>query len=244
MSDDARIDVAKLRRVILEHAGQGRRFTRRSLSLAASNKKNPDLVRDIFRVDDRKPTFDTVAGIARALDMDVTEFLVGSGAKPLPFGSTVMVPVIGAVEAGAWRESWEFPADEVVEVEFAHDGVTGDRIGLQVEGRSMDRRFPPGTTLDCVKLIGSDESVEDGDYVIVESLRGGLVEATCKRLIVADDGSFSLVGESTLPEYEVPIPIGKPDQAFDGDAETRIVARVIHARQTFVRRKRLMTISG
>lgn len=75
MVEQLNFDVAKLRRVVIEHTGQGKKWSRRALSLAASNGKNPDLVRDfISRGQDRKPSFDAVAGIANALGMDVSEF--------------------------------------------------------------------------------------------------------------------------------------------------------------------------
>jgi hypothetical protein len=67
MAEGVEIDLAKLRQLVIENTGPGRAFTRRSLSLAATDGRNPDLIRDIMRVDKRKPTIESVSGICKAL---------------------------------------------------------------------------------------------------------------------------------------------------------------------------------
>jgi hypothetical protein len=65
------LDVAKLRLVIIENTGTGKKWSRRGLAMAASGGKNPDLVRDfISRGQDRKPSFDAVA-FAKRLASDL-----------------------------------------------------------------------------------------------------------------------------------------------------------------------------
>lgn len=236
MSDEPRINVPKLRQAILAHIASGK-TSRRALSMTASEGKNPDMVRDIFRVDKRMPQFDTVAALAKAMGREISDFVAGAVASPRP-GAVIALKVCGTVKAGAWLEAVNWPEPDCYTEEFPHDGIEGLRIGLEVDGRSMDRRFPPGTILDCVKLIGSAEELEDGDYVIVERQRSGLVETTCKRVDILADGSFALVGESSLPEFEAPIFTGSPDLLFDGDDEIRVVARVVHSRQSFLRRRK------
>lgn len=85
-------DVSKLRRVVIENTGPGKKWSRRSLSLAATNGKNPDLVRDfISRGQDRKPSFEAVTGLANAMGMDVNEFL----ASPSQRNAPVYIKVVG-----------------------------------------------------------------------------------------------------------------------------------------------------
>lgn len=234
MADNTKIDVPKLRRAILAYIEATPRMTRRALSMAASGGRNADVVRDIFRVDKRQPLFDTVAGLAAAMDRDVSEFLHGVPPKE---GRDWLV-VTGVVEAGVWKEQPEWaPADRyAIEVEAIDIG--GRRYGLVVEGRSMDLTFKPGMILDCISLIGADVSPSDGDYVIVERSRGGLRETTCKRLRQRPDGNYELVAESSLPEFSEPMLIGKPDFNAETDDETRAVALVLSARLPLFRQKR------
>lgn len=102
----------------------------------------------------------------------------------------------------------------------------------------MDKVFPPGTDLQCVKLIGSSVMIQDGDYVIVERSQGALRELTCKLLCLRADGNYELVAESYLPEFSQPLFYGKPDENFVGDDEIRIVALVLNAKKSLFRNRR------
>jgi hypothetical protein len=226
MAEGPQIDLAKLRALIVANTGPGKPFTRRQLSLKASGGKNPDLVRDLMRVDKRKPTLDTAAGICRALGIDLSAVVKGVAAEST---DGEWLSVCQSVQAGVWREHVDWDPADCFQVKVGEALVDGDRYGVVVEGRSMDRRLPPGTILECVRLIGSDITPQTGDYVIVERQQGALRELTCKRLNRRADGAFELVAESTLPEFAEPIYIGKPDfNAGEGD-EIRVVAIVIRA---------------
>lgn len=226
MADQVKIDLQKLRALIVANTGPGKPFTRRSLSLKASNGRNPDLVRDLMRVNDRKPTLETAAGICQAVGVDLSTVVRGVQAAT---EADEWMTVCQAVQAGVWREEVDWPADDRFEVKVGVPVEEGERYGAVVEGRSMDRVLPPGTVLECVKLIGSDIDVQDDDLVIVERVQGALRELTCKRLSRRPDGEYELRAESTLPEFGEPIPIGSPDPEHWGDDETRIVAVVIRA---------------
>lgn len=249
VSDAQKIDHAKLKRVLIERTGPGKEFTRRGLSNKATDGKNPDLIRDIMRVSDRKTQFENVAALARALDMDVSEFLIGDkapGADSDAPPGRVRVQITSIVEAGVWREWDELPPDERYWVTFDDDPVSGQLTGFRVEGRSMELRFPPGTDLKCVILMGSEEIIEPGDYVIVARHRGGLTEKTVKRIERREDGNWELHAESTLPEFRDPIFIGQPDFYAEPEDdivvtndEIRVVAKVCEAKQSFVKRRRI-----
>lgn len=235
MSEGLSIDLSRLRALIVANTGEGKPWTRRKLSLAATGQRNPDLVRDIMRVDKRKPTIEAVSGICGALGVDLSE--VVRGALPANEESDWLT-IIGAVEAGVWRENTDWSDEDRYEVEVGPTDGEGERYGLVVEGRSMDRTLPPGIVLECVKLIGSGLTPEDGDYVIAERQRGGLYERTVKRLALNANGEYSLIAESSLPEFKSPIPIGKPDDGIFGDDETRVIALVLKAHVILHRSKR------
>lgn len=235
VDDGLKIDLARLRALIVANTGDGKPWTRRKLSLAATGQRNPDLVRDIMRVDKRKPTIEAVSGLCVALGVDLGEVVRGT----VPAGEqSPWLTVTGAVEAGVWRENTDWSDEDRYEVEVGAADGEGERYGLVVEGRSMDRTLPPGIVLECVKLIGSGLTPEDGDYVIAERQRGGLYERTVKRLALNDGGEFSLVAESSLPEFRIPIPIGKPDDGIFGDDETRVIALVLKAHVILHRSKK------
>jgi hypothetical protein len=241
MPDAPKIDHAKLKRILVEQTGPGKTWTRRGLSMAASDGKNPDLVRDIMRVDKRETGFDNIAAIAKVLKMDVSEFVAGPIGEGAP--GPVRLQVRSIVEAGVWREYDELPPDEWYWVTFEDEPVTGTLIAARVEGRSMDLRFPHGTDLELILLIGSEEVVEPGDYVLVERRRDGLCEKTVKRIEQRADGNWELVAESTLPEFQTPMFIGKPDFYAETDDEIRVVAKVRNSKQSFVKRRRIPVLT-
>ena len=245
MAKGVEIDLAKLRQLIIERTGPGRPFTRRSLSMQATAGRNPDLVRDIMRVDKRKPTIESVSGICNALGIPLSAVVKGVDLSVESLSE--WLTVTGAVAAGVRREQEEWPRDEWFEIEVDINTEPGRHVGLIVEGRSMDKVLPPGTVLRCVDLIGSGLEAEDGDYVIVEQQRAGLYETTVKRLSRRPDGAWELCAESSLPEFREPIYIGKPSAPgrYDGmEDTTRVKAIVIDAYLPLRRRRKRALPSG
>lgn len=243
MVDAPQIDVPKLRRAILAWLDANPKESRRSLSMKASGGGNADMVRDTFRVDKRVPKFETVAALAKAMGVEVSEFVRSLPPRSRSDGDS-WLRIYGAVEAGAWHEYREWPAEDQYEVEVPIEGEFPGETGLVVRGRSMEKRLPPGTYLRCVPLIGSGHDFQDNDYVIVERMKAGLRELTCKRISLRPDGNWELVAESYAPEFADPIFIGKPIEEgdamrFDGlnEDETRVTALVIDAFLPLARRR-------
>lgn len=238
MSDGPKFNVPALKRAIVENTGPGRPFTRRSLSLAASGGKNPDLVRDLLsRGQDRKPSFETVSGIARALGINIGRFI--DGTEDLEGSDTpIRIKVIGAVEAGAWRmlDQWEESRQYPVDV-YPALFPNSSRFGLEMVGFSMDKLFLPGTILDCFAVPATEGLTPmPGDIVIAQRRRGDLIETTCKRLELLPDGSYQLRAESDRPEFAEPIPIGRPDKGMFSDDETTFIGVVNSAVRQMLRR--------
>lgn len=229
MSSATNIDVEALKRAVIEFTSGSGAVSRRKLSLDATSGKNPDLVRDLIsRGQDRMPSFQSVAGLASAMGRNVDDFTINAAGsredKP------IRIPVVGTVEAGVWREVAQDQGNELEEVVVYPSRISAPgRFALRVNGYSMDRLFPPGTILDCLSVPFAGENGPQprlGDIVIAERSRGGLIETTCKRLDATEDGSFVLRAESSRPEFQTPVQIGRPDNNFDGDDTVRIIAVV------------------
>lgn len=229
-------DLPKLLKAVVENTGPGKRFTRRGLSLAATGGKNPDLVRDLIsRGTSRKPSFGAVAGLATALGKDVSEFTKQAQSAAVE----VYIRVVGAVEAGVWREQYEWPEEQQYEVRALQSNYpTLDRFGLVAVGYSMDKLFQPGVVLDCLKIPFSGYSPirpTPGQIVIAQYNKGGLCETTCKRLGRDPDGQWYLQPESTKPEHQERIPIGAAHDDYALDDGIVIVGIVNAAIQQFLK---------
>lgn len=140
------------------------------------------------------------------------------------------VEVTGAVAAGVWRAQTEWPASERYLVRFGQSKYGSDqRFGLRMEGASMNRTILPGSDLECLWTKFSPVPPRPGDLVIVERNRHDLVELTCKRLAM-DGEDYVLLCESTEPEFQDPMPIGRPDDSMFTDEEVRVVGIVLSAK--------------
>jgi len=171
-------------------------------------------------IHNKKPTAKLVATRdGTALPSDVG----GSSAARYEIPLDQVVPVIGKVQAGYWSEAYQLPEEEWVPMALPTSrrfpGVA--RYGLLNEGQSMNKILPSGGVWVFVKLKDlTGVMAGEGDLVIVERIRGGEVEATCKRYRYFD-GKPMLVPESDDPIYS---PL-----SFDGasDEEIRIAGIVV-----------------
>lgn len=236
MPESPKINVAKLKRDIIACTGEGKKFSRRKLSLAATDGKNPDLVRDLIsRQQDKQPSMQAVLGLATAMGKDPSEYFIGTVSSSV---RPELIPVIGQVQAGAWSENPEWAREDWYEIEVDPSPFEGaERFALEMRGHSMDRIIPPGSILECLRVFGAKGPVpRDGDIVIVQRTQGALIETTCKRLEIRQDGHFVLRCESYRDEFQEPIFMGKPDPDDYSDNGTRIIAIVDKATQRFFRR--------
>lgn len=142
----------------------------------------------------------------------------------------VLLQVIGVVEAGVWREQSDWPEDERYWIEVGPSPVPGERFALRMQGHSMDRTIPPGSDLECLRVPFGSTLHKPGHLVIVERTAHDLTELTCKRLAVEGD-QWVLRCESTKPEFQDDIPIGKPDENSHNDIEIRVIGIVLKSHQ-------------
>lgn len=140
------------------------------------------------------------------------------------------VEVNGSVAAGVWKEQSDWVVSERYDVRFGPNRFRGsERFGLRMEGLSMNRTIPPGADLECVRVSYSHYEPKPGDLVIVERVNHDLTEMTCKRLDV-DGDEWILRCESTEPEFQDVIRVGRPDRDLHIDNEARVIAIVVGAK--------------
>lgn len=125
-----------------------------------------------------------------------------------------------------WKEAQEDDQSDWVTFTGSPDvsAPIGDRFGLRVAGDSMNKVYPPGTVLECVRYNG--EPIRNHRRVIVQRKRSsGEYETTVKEYVRSDDGAIWLAPRSTNPAH----------QAFRGDLpdagaeQVEIIAIVVAA---------------
>jgi SOS-response transcriptional repressor LexA len=145
--------------------------------------------------------------------------------------------VSGPVAAGIWREQADWPPEERYTLTVGPSPVRGaERFAVRMEGYSMDRTIPPGSDLECLRVTFGEIEPQPGDLVIVERHAHDLTEMTCKRLD-RDGDEWVLRSESTRPEFQEAIRLGKPDEGLFVDNEIRVIGIVIKAHQNHFRRR-------
>lgn len=137
------------------------------------------------------------------------------------------VSVIGALAAGEWAETIEWPYYEQFEVPLlAPDSLAGVPItAFRVEGDSMNKIYPNNSIVYVSPLRGNPRS---GDVVVVmRSDAHGLTEGTLKEYVVDGDGKKWLWPRSSAPEHQAPL------QYMSKRGDTVEVTGVVVAALTF-----------
>jgi SOS-response transcriptional repressor LexA len=137
------------------------------------------------------------------------------------------IPLSGTVAAGVWREASVVSLLEVDIVPVMPDPryPIADQFALQVEGTSMNKIFQPGEFAHCVRWEAVGREIRDGDLVVVERRRSGLVEATLKRVRI--NGDYELWPESTDPRFSEPLNLPNGPTLDDAADEIIVTAQVI-----------------
>lgn len=131
-----------------------------------------------------------------------------------PAASVRMAPIVGAVQAGAWREAIEFPPEERDEYPIPANMPNFDVQGFVVRGTSMDQVFPDGTVVLVAGTIANGIQPRSGDYVLVQRVdKDGLHEASLKQYVIDVDGSKWLWPRSNDPRFQAPLLVEENDDA-------------------------------
>jgi SOS-response transcriptional repressors (RecA-mediated autopeptidases) len=120
-----------------------------------------------------------------------------------PIGAMKQIPLIGQVEAGAWREACQLPENDWEYINYSvNENYKNKKIfALRVHGNSMNKVFPEGTILICCDIYDYEKEITDGKYVIAEHHKNDLCEATVKSYYRIDKDTVVLKPESTDPRY-------------------------------------------
>jgi SOS-response transcriptional repressor LexA len=118
--------------------------------------------------------------------------------------SAQSVPLLGAIEAGVWREAEAFQASERSYPPFPAQRYRGaGQYALELRGSSMNRHYHEGEIIYCVPI--DQAPLYDGCHVHVERTdSGGRVECTLKEYRKTDKG-VELHPKSTDPRYQEPL---------------------------------------
>jgi SOS-response transcriptional repressor LexA len=167
----------------------------------------------------------TVFPPADALEADldlIGSFVAEAGADYIPATARPverMIPVLGEVAAGLWRETAAVEMQQVDD--WAPVTVAGYEraalYALKVVGPSMNAVYPPGRFV--IVAPAHEAGVRWGDYVIVERAKADMVEVTIKEL-VNDHGRAALWPRSHDPKYQEPI-------YLRGSADDQTAPRII-----------------
>lgn len=241
MTQPSAFNISFLRKLLEDATSPDAKWNSRSLSLAATGGKNPYLVRDIVKGKSTNPTLDTLVGLAKALEMDISQMIPAAASVMHRVGgaqSYEMLEVVGAVAAGVWREQTEWSQEDRYSIEVGPNPFPGsERLALKMEGLSMDKVIPPGSDLECLRVAYGYVEPQPGDIVIVQRDKHDLHELTCKRLD-HDGQNYILRAESTRAEFQEPIVIGRPDENSISDDGITIIAIVLRAHQSLYARRR------
>jgi transcriptional regulator with XRE-family HTH domain len=129
------------------------------------------------------------------------------------------IPVVGEVAAGVWKAA---PVRELHSIEewlsIEVDGYERAQLrAWKLVGPSMNLVYPPGRYV--VTAHPTEAGLRIGDYVIVQRMRAGLAEVTCKEFLVDEQGRMLLMPRSSDPEFQEPIYLKSADELDQSSPE-------------------------
>lgn len=163
---------------------------------------------------------------ARAYGVSETWLLTGMGDPFGPKGGRELrVQVRGALAAGVWSDSFEWPESCRYDV-WLRDEPDLSRETLyaaEVRGNSMNRVYPDGTVVVLRRGIdGIADLMPDKRYHVERTAPDGTVENTLKTVRVRADRSVWLVPDSDDPEFQSAIRV-------EPGVDVSFVGRVVRA---------------
>lgn len=141
------------------------------------------------------------------------------------------IPILGKVAAGVWYEVQPTEAHQVQgKLEVDVDGYQHANLyALQVVGPSMNLYYPEGRYV--IVAPAAEAGVLAGDHVIVTRTRAGLVETTCKEVVLGEGGRVELWPRSTDPNFQTPIIMSGDEHDQDAPQITGVVVADYGRRQ-------------
>ena len=155
------------------------------------------------------------------------------------FRVTHKVPLLGIVEAGAFREMYAV-GEPTTYIPLSAPELLGNTLGAyEVAGDSMNLMFQEGTRV----IAGSpfEEGLHDGDYVVLRRRSHGLAETSIKQLEIQPDGTWHFCPRSTNTTHQ-PI-IAPPFDEFEQDGLEIVGIVLFEAPRPIKRKGRRVTFS-
>lgn len=130
--------------------------------------------------------------------------------KPATPGKTEPIRVIGECQAGHWLEHDPLAqiGNQTIEVPIGGDNM----IAVRIKDDSMDEVLK----VNDLAVVATTQQARDGDIVLAQRSRSGLIETTIKRLV-----NRALRCESTNPAWTTEVPLD------DKAAAIKIIGRVV-----------------
>lgn len=159
--------------------------------------------------------------IAKALNLHLSE-VFGEVVPPAYPG----MAVLGEVQAGVWCEAEVADALRYPPLPIFPDPLYSSKAqyALRVRGESMNRVVRDGSYIVCVSWAEIGRDPREGDLVVVERRRAGLVETTVKRIKFAG-GQMVLAPDSDDPKWQNPIPLGTGSDAEEAAITALVVGK-------------------
>lgn len=139
------------------------------------------------------------------------------------------LPVLGAVEAGVYRDAVEWPEEDryLIQAPVAGAYGLGNAYALEVRGESMNKLYPNGSIVICVSFYSLDRFPISGERVVAYRKKDTLgVEATVKEFRIDPQGDAWLLPLSDHPDHQRAIYLGKIGSERE-DEEVHIEALVV-----------------
>lgn len=182
--------------------------------------------------------YDRLSALARVLRTTVpylvgeTDVIEEGAASATSSPSTYDVPVVGIVEAGAFRPQGWFDGQNLGVIE---NGLVkaweGERqFAFLVRGDHVDRAaIRDGDAVICIDPWGAEAQIGSGDLVVVESRSGAVSEWTVREMIIHRD-EVELAVRSSNPRLEA---IRLPADADLRQGDHRLVGVVTGVQRRF-----------
>ena len=179
-----------------------------------------------------EPSYETLEQIGDELEISPGWLAFGDGLDTRMPKSVHQLPVVGIVEAGAWREAAMLDESAKKITFVPHPKFNADdQVAFEVRGESCNEVVRDGDHVVAVpyeKMPGGIEALINQSrkpLVVIQRQRAGLVEATLKELRATAHG-LELWPRSAHPDHQEKIQLDE-----NGDTEevsiTHIVVQVI-----------------
>lgn len=191
--------------------------------------KGETFIRDALKRN-RTPSSENLNAIAKVLNVSSQWIIDGAGGDQFPIvdADYIRIPLVGYVQAGAWKSNDQWDWDDAMLYHLPKPGDHGNYFALEVRGDSMNLEYPVGSFLVCVPVADYNHELQSGDHVVVQRHENGQFEYTVKVLTLDEDGGLWLEPRSTNRHYH-PMPFPEDPANDDGGVPPVMISAVVVA---------------